>query len=161
MTTNVTRLLAASGIRFETREYEVDERDLSGVRVARQVGLEPERVFKTLVLEGPRAELLVCVIPCAEALDLKKAARAAGLKSCAMLPMKDLPARTGYIRGGCSPIGMKKKLPTFIDETALIWDAVAISAGVRGTQLLIAPDALISYVDAATCDLIEMGGGIE
>ena len=116
--TNVMRLLDAAGIPYRTQEYEVDEKDLSGVHVAESIGQDVDTVFKTLVLKGEKTGYLVCCIPVAEELDLKKAARAAGDKKVEMLPMKELLPVTGYIRGGCSPVGMKKKFPTYIEESA-------------------------------------------
>jgi ybaK/ebsC protein len=149
--------LTTANIAYKTREYPVDESDLSGAHAAQAIGLPKEQLFKTLVLKGEKTGLFVCVIPCAEAIDLKKAARAAGDKACSMLPMKDLLSNVGYMRGACSPIGMKKKLPTFIDESCELFDAIAISAGARGTMLLIAPCDLIQYVGAIGLDLILMG----
>ncbi len=146
--TNVMRLLEAAGISFETREYEVDEDDLSGVHVVDQLGQPVEQVFKTLVLKGEKTGYFVCCIPVADELDLRKAAKAAKDKKAEMLPMKELLPVTGYIRGGCSPIGMKKKFQTFIDETAVLFDHIAVSAGVRGAQIVINGEALASYVGA-------------
>lgn len=151
--TNAMRLLAAAGINFETKEYIVDENDLSGVHVAEQLGQPCEQVFKTLVLKGEKTGYLVCCIPVNEELDLKKAAKATADKNAEMIPMKDLLSVTGYIRGGCSPIGMKKKFPTYIDETCILFDTIAVSAGVRGAQIIINPDDLISYTEAVVCEL--------
>lgn len=151
--TNAVRLLEAAGINFRTAEYEVDENDLSGVHVAKQLGQPPEQVFKTLVLKGEKKGYIVCCIPVAEELDLKKAAKAAGDKKVEMLPLKELLPVTGYIRGGCSPVGMKKKFPTFIDETAVLFDEIAVSAGVRGGQIIIAPDDLCGYTGAEYAEL--------
>lgn len=151
--TNVIRLLESDKIAYTTKEYEVDENDLSGVHVAGQLGQPVEQVFKTLVLKGDKRGYIVCCIPVAEELDLKKIAKAADDKKVEMIPMKDLLSVTGYIRGGCSPIGMKKKLPTFIDETCELFDIIAISAGIRGMQVLINPQALIEYTKAKTVDL--------
>ncbi|MDL2205457.1 Cys-tRNA(Pro) deacylase [Eubacteriales bacterium OttesenSCG-928-N13] len=153
MTTNVTRLLSAAGIPFEALDYAVDEEYLSGTHTAHALGLPPEQVFKTLVLTSDKNALICCVIPSSEEIDLKKAARAFGIKNCALLPMKDLLNATGYVRGGCSPIGMKKKLPTMIDETCQLFDRITISAGVRGTLILIDPADLIPYIDAQSADL--------
>ena len=152
--TNVMRLLEAAGIPYRSMEYEVDEQDLSGIHVASQLGQDPDTCFKTLVLKGDRTGYLVCCIPVAEELDLKKAARAAGDKKVEMIPMKDLLAVTGYIRGGCSPVGMKKRFPTFIDETAELFDEIAVSAGMRGVQVLVSPQALGLYVGAEFCELV-------
>lgn len=128
--------------------YEVDESNLAADHVAEQLGEPIERVFKTLVLRGDRNGLFVCIMPGDMEVDLKVAARISGNKSCAMLHMKELLPETGYIRGGCSPIGMKKPLPTFIYESALLYDAIYISAGVRGLQMKIAPEALINFIGA-------------
>ena len=148
------RLLEAAGIPSRSMEYEVDEQDLSGIHVASQLGQDPDTCFKTLVLKGDRTGYLVCCIPVAEELDLKKAARAAGDKKVEMIPMKDLLAVTGYIRGGCSPVGMKKRFPTYIDETAELFDEIAVSAGMRGVQVLVSPQALGLYVGAEFCELV-------
>ncbi len=152
--TNVMRLLDSEKISYTTMEYEVDENDLSGVHVAAQLGQPVEQVFKTLVLKGDKTGYLVCCIPVAEELDLRKVAKAVGDKKVEMIPMKDLLSITGYIRGGCSPMGMKKKLPTFIDETCELFDIIAVSAGVRGAQVLLAPCDLIKYAEAKTADLV-------
>ncbi len=148
------RLLEAAGIPYRSMEYEVDEQDLSGIHVASQLGQDPDTCFKTLVLKGEKTGYLVCCIPVAEELDLKKAARAAGDKKVEMIPMKDLLAVTGYIRGGCSPVGMKKRFPTYIDETAELFDEIAVSAGMRGVQVLVSPQALGLYVGAEFCELV-------
>jgi len=146
--TNAARLVEAAGIPFELVPYEVDESNLAADHVAEQLGEPIERVFKTLVLRGDRNGLFVCIMPGDMEVDLKVAARISGNKSCAMLHMKELLPETGYIRGGCSPIGMKKPLPTFIYESALLYDAIYISAGVRGLQMKIAPEALINFIGA-------------
>lgn len=147
--TNVMRLLDAAKIPYDVKEYEVDENDLSGVHVAEQLGQDPESVFKTLVLKGEKTGYLVCCIPVSEELDLKKTAKAAKDKKVEMIPMKDLLSVTGYIRGGCSPIGMKKKFPTYIEETAVLFDKIAVSAGIRGKQIIINPEKLAEYVGAS------------
>ena len=134
-------------------EHPVDEHDLSGSHAADMLGVDHGSVFKTLVLKGERTGFLVCCIPVDGEVDLKKAAKAAGDKKVEMLPMKDLLATTGYIRGGCSPIGMKKKFPTFIDEAALNYETIAVSAGQRGFQVLLSPQALADYVGAKLLDL--------
>lgn len=152
-TTNAMRILRQAGVKFETASYTVDESDLSGVHAAQELGVEPERVFKTLVARGERTGINVFVLPVAEELDLKKAASACGDKKLEMVHVKELPGLTGYIRGGCSPVGMKKKYPTFIDETALLCDSIYVSAGQRGLQLVIAPDDLIDFTGALACDL--------
>ena len=133
----------------------MDENDLSGGQVAAVLGQDVDTVFKTLVLKGEKTGYLVCCIPVAEELDLKKAARAAGDKKVEMIPMKDLLAVTGYIRGGCSPIGMKKKFPTYIEETAVLFDEIAVSAGVRGAQIIINPEQLKEYVGASFAGLVQ------
>ena len=153
--TNVMRLLDQAGIAYEAREYEVDEKDLSGSHAADVMVEDHDLVFKTLVLKGERTGHLVCCIPVDEELDLKKAARAAGDKKVEMLPMKDLLGVTGYIRGGCSPVGMKKKFPTYIEETAVLFDRIAVSAGVRGKQILVNPEALAAYVEGEFVPLIK------
>ena len=151
--TNAMRMLEAAGTAFRTAEYEVDESDLSGMHVANQLGQPPEQVFKTLVLKGEKKGYLVCCIPVNEELDLKKAAKAFGDKKVEMLPLKDLLGVTGYIRGGCSPVGMKKKFPTIIDETAILFDEIAVSAGVRGAQIIIEPNALCEFVQAEFAEI--------
>jgi Cys-tRNA(Pro)/Cys-tRNA(Cys) deacylase len=152
--TNVMRLLEAAGIDFEVRSYTVDEEDLSAAHAAEAAGLDADTVFKTIVLRGERIGPFVCVIPGPCETDLKKAAKAAGDKAASPLPLKELEPLTGYIRGGCSPIGMKKKLPTFIDETALVFDQVSVSAGRRGLQVLVAPADLARMAGAEFVDLI-------
>ena len=147
--TNAARLLDAAGIEYTLVPYEVDEEHLEASHVAEELGEDLDRVFKTLVLRGDRGGLFVCVIPGSMEVDLKVAARISGNKSCAMIHVKELLPLTGYIRGGCSPIGMKKPLPTFIHESALLWDTIYVSAGVRGLQLCIAPQALIDFVGAS------------
>ncbi|WFR60083.1 Cys-tRNA(Pro) deacylase [Anaerocolumna sp. AGMB13025] len=154
--TNVMRLLEQANITFSTKEYEVDESDLSGVHVAEQVGIPAEQVFKTLVAKGDKKGILVFCIPVNQELNLKKAAAAVGDKKVEMIHVKDLLGLTGYIRGGCSPVGMKKKYPTFIDETAELFDEIAVSAGVRGCQIVISPEALLQYVDAKVFDLTDI-----
>ena len=148
VTTNPMRMLAAAGIGFEAREYQYDESDLSGVHAAAELGLDPDCTFKTLVLRGDKNGLFVCCIPVGEEVDLKKAAVISGNKKAEMIHVKELPVLTGYIRGGCSPIGMKKKYPTYIDETYILFDEIAVSAGMRGEQIILAPDDLAKFVDA-------------
>ena len=146
--TNAVRLLEAAGIFFKTAEYAVDESDLSGIHAAEMLGLPAEQVFKTLVLKGDKSGYFVCCIPVAEELDLKKAAKISGNKKCEMLHVKDLLCVTGYVRGGCSPVGMKKKFPTYIDETAALFDEIAVSAGARGMQVILNPEALGEFAEA-------------
>lgn len=151
--TNVMRLLSAAGIAYSTKEYEYDESDLSGVHAAEVLGLDPDTVFKTLVLKGDRTGHFVCVVPVAAEVDLKKAAAVTGNKKCDLIPVKELLPLTGYIRGGCSPVGMKKQLPTFIDETATLCEVISVSAGQRGVQVILSPDELLRYVKAEYADL--------
>ena len=151
--TNVMRLLDAAGVSYDTKEYPWDESDLSGVHAAEAIGLPEEQVFKTLVARGDKTGPLVFCIPVAENLELRKAAAASGNKRVEMLPLKELTALTGYVRGGCSPIGMKKKFPTCIDETAILFDEIAVSAGMRGEQIVLSPTALADYVGAEFADL--------
>lgn len=153
--TNAARLLDRANIPYELVPYEVDEQHLAATHVAEQLGEPIEQVFKTLILRGDRNGFLVCVIPGNEEVDLKKAARISGNKRVAMLPMKELLPTTGYIRGGCSPIGMKRRFPTYLHTTCAQFDHIYISAGVRGLQLRIAPDALIAYCEAEVADLVE------
>jgi len=152
--TNAVRLLEAAGIVFELRSYAVDETDLSAIHAAELLGLDPDSVFKTIVLDGERTGPFVCVIPGPCEVDLKKATRAAGDKSAHPLPLKELEPLTGYVRGGCSPIGLKKKLPVFIDETALIFESISVSAGRRGLQMLISPRDLANAAEAEFKDLV-------
>lgn len=146
--TNAARLLSAAGVAYELVPYEVDEDNLAAEHVAEQLGEDLDTVFKTLVLRGDRTGLFVCVMPGSLEVDLKVAAQISGNKSCAMLPLKELLPSTGYIRGGCSPIGMKKPLPTFIHESCMLYDHIFVSAGVRGLQLKMAPKDLIDFVGA-------------
>ncbi|AEJ19031.1 Cys-tRNA(Pro) deacylase [Gracilinema caldarium] len=152
--TTVIRMLEQQHIPFQVLEYEVDETDLSATHAAELLGLEADRVFKTIVLEGERSGYLVCVIPGTCEVDVKKAARAAGDKAVRPLPLRELEAVTGYIRGGCSPLLMKKKFPTYIDETALIFESISVSAGRRGLQILIDPQVLVELSQGVFCDLI-------
>ena len=153
--TNAMRLLKQAGIAFETSEYEVDESDLSGIHAAQMLGIDPDCMFKTLVARGEKKGVCVFCIPVAEELDLKKCAAVIGDKKVEMIHVKDLLGLTGYIRGGCSPIGMKKKYPTWIDETAILFDRIYVSAGLRGQQLILAPDDLSNYVGGIYADLVK------
>ena len=152
--TNVARLLDKAGIAYELIPYEVDESDLSAVHVAAQLNEPVERVFKTLVLKGNKSGYFVCVIPGAKEVDLKKAAKVSGNKSCELIHMKDLLSVAGYIRGACSPIGMKKAYPTYFHSSVMDYDSVYVSAGQRGLQIKIAPKSLLEYVGAEADDLI-------
>ncbi|MDR2007185.1 MAG: Cys-tRNA(Pro) deacylase [Acidaminococcales bacterium] len=151
--TNAVRLLAAAGIRFTVHEYDISDGKVSGVAVAVKLGREPERVFKTLVAEGKSTGLNVFLIPGNTELDLKKAARAAGDKYIEMIKARELEQRTGYVHGGCSPAGMKKRFPTFIDETAALYDAIFVSGGRPGLQVELAPADLARITGALFCDL--------
>lgn len=151
--TNAMRLLETAGCTYEHLEYEYDEGDLSGVHAAEAMGMDPDTVFKTLVVKGDRRGILVFCIPVAAELDLKKCAAVAGDKRVEMVHVKELLGLTGYIRGGCSPVGMKKKYPTYIDETAEIFDAICVSAGQRGHQIRLSPADLQRVTDASFADL--------
>lgn len=146
--TNVARLLDTAGISYELIPYSCTEDDLSAVHVAQELGENIEQVFKTLVLRGDRNGLFVCVIPGNFEIDLKLAAKLSGNKSCAMLHVRELLPNTGYIRGGCSPIGMKKHYPTFVHESAFLYDYIYVSAGVRGLQVKLSPNDLIHITSA-------------
>lgn len=154
--TNVMRLLEAADIAFAAREYTADEDDLSGEATAHKLGISPESLFKTLVLRGEKTGLFVCCIPCHEEIDLRKAARAAGDKKAEMIAVKELLPATGYVRGGCSPIGMKRKYPLFVDETCELYDTIAVSAGVRGAMVFLSPVALLAYTGARVADLTKV-----
>lgn len=151
--TNAARLLDKAKINYELIPYEVDESDLSAIHVAEQLNEPIEQLFKTLVLRGDKSGYFVCIIPGAEELDLKLAAKVSGNKSCQMILMKDLLDVTGYIRGACSPIGMKKKFPTYIHSTCENFDFIYISAGQRGLQIKIAPTDLLKTIEATICTL--------
>lgn len=153
--TNAMRLLDAAGISYTTKEYEVDEKDLSGAHVVEQLGLDKDMVFKTLVARGEKNGIMVFCIPVCEELDLKKAAAVSKDKRVEMIHVKEILGITGYIRGGCSPIGMKKKYPTYIEETAVLFDEIAVSAGVRGCQIFLKPEELAAYTDASFCSLVK------
>ena len=146
--TNAARLLDAAGIKYELIPYEVDENNLDAGHVAAQLGEDLDCVFKTLVLRGDKSGLFVCVVPGSTEVDLKVAAKISGNKNCEMIHVKELLPLTGYIRGGCSPIGMKKPYPIFIHESAILYNYIYVSAGVRGLQIRIAPADLISFVGA-------------
>ena len=146
--TNVLRHLDAAKIPYETREYDVSDENYDGTLVAAKVNLPAEMIYKTLVLTGDKTKYLVCVIPVEKELDLKAVARATGNKSVAMLPQKELLPLTGYLRGGCSPIGMKKAFPTFLQEDAQNLELISVSAGVRGCQVILAVEALVTCTKA-------------
>ncbi len=151
--TNTARLLDKAGISYKLIPYEFDENDLAAQHVADSLGQDIARVFKTLVLHGDRTGHIVCVVPGNGEVDLKALAKASGNKKVEMIPMKDLLSVTGYIRGGCSPVGMKKRFPTFFHTTALDFDTIYVSAGVRGLQLEIAPSDLIGFVGATVASV--------
>ena len=151
--TNAARLLDKAGISYELIPYEVDPENLAATHVAEQLGEDIERVFKTLVLRGDRNGIFVCVVPGDMEVDLKAAAKISGNKSAEMIAMKELLPTTGYIRGGCSPIGMKKHFPTSIHATAVDFDFIYVSAGVRGIQVKIAPQSLISFIGATVGEI--------
>lgn len=151
--TNAARQLDRAKIAYELVPYEVDENNLAATHVAEQLGEPIERVYKTLVLRGDRTGHFVCIIQGDKEVNLKAAAKISGNKSAEMIPMKELLPTTGYIRGGCTPIGMKKRFPTFIDTTCAQYDYIYISAGVRGLQLKLNPEQLISFVDAQVADI--------
>ena len=151
--TNAARLLDKAKIKYELILYEVDETDLSAVHVAQQLKEPVELVFKTLVLKGDKTGYFVAIIPSTEELNLKKAAKISGNKSCDMIPMKELLPVTGYIRGACSPVGMKKAIPSFIHSTCLLYENIYISAGIRGLQLKLNPNDLIAYINAKVSGL--------
>ena len=155
--TNAMRELDAAGIAYDVHTYEVEEgvpqRDL-GMRIARLVGADPDSQFKTLVTTTPSGDHVVCCVPVNEELDLKKAAAAAGEKSLSMMHVRDLESTCGYVRGACSPIGMKKQFRTLIDETAQLFEYVGVSGGKKGLTLMLAPDELAAFVEATYADIV-------
>ena len=151
--TNAARILEAANVAYTAHEYDISDGEISGVAVAAKIGQEPERVFKTLVAEGKTTGLNVFVIPSNVELDLKKAAQAAGDKYIEMLKSRELEPKTGYVHGGCSPIGMKKRFPTYIDETAQLHDTINVSGGRIGLQVELSPNSLAKLADAKFCDL--------
>jgi Cys-tRNA(Pro)/Cys-tRNA(Cys) deacylase len=152
--TNAARILDAAGVRYELREYAVDESHLAAPEVAAAIGMPPEQVFKTLVVRGDRSGVLLAVIPANSELDLKLLAAASRNKKMELVPVKEVLGLTGYIRGGVSPVGTRKAYPVYLDETAVLWDAV--SAGVRGCQMVLAPDDLIRVTRAVTYDIARL-----
>ncbi len=153
--TNAARLLDKAKIKYELVPYTVDENNLAADHVAAELGEDINQVFKTLVLHGDKSGYFVCVIPGNMEVNLKAAAKAAGAKKAEMIPMKELLPLTGYIRGGCSPIGMKKAFPTFFHSTVMDWNQIYVSAGVRGLQFKISPEDLIKYVRGTVADIAE------
>lgn len=152
--TNAARILEKKRVQFELLTYEVDENNLSAVHIAHQKGLPVASVFKTLVLRGDRQGIFVCLIPATDEVDLKKAAKASGNKSCSLIHVKELLGLTGYIRGGCSPVGMKKQFPTYIHESCLQSDKIYISGGARGIQLKLSPADLIQVCQMTVAPLV-------
>ncbi len=146
MKTNGARFLESLGIAFEIREYEVDPDNLSAIAVAKKIGMPPEQVFKTLLTTGGPGAYVFAVIPGNAELDFKKLARSAGLRKAEMVPLKDVQPLTGYVRGGVTVFGVRKPFPVFVDETAILFDCISVSAGTRGTQLILSPD---DYLRAA------------
>ena len=152
--TNACRILDQKKVPYELIPYEVDENDLGAQHIADQLGEDINQVFKTLVLKGDKTGYFVCVIPGNDEVDLKKTAKVTGNKSCDLIPMKELLPLTGYVRGGCSPVGMKKPFPTFIHETCQLFDYIYVSAGVRGLQFKLNPQHLIDLVGMTVADLM-------
>ena len=152
--TNAARLLDKAGIKYELIPYEVDENDLSAVHIALQLSEPIEKVFKTLVLAGDRSGYFVCVIPGNMEVNLKEAAKCSGNKKCDLIPMKDLLSVTGYIRGGCSPVGMKKNYPVYFNSSVTEHDYIYISAGISGLQMKIAPSDILAYTGAAVANIV-------
>ena len=153
--TNAIRIMEQAGIPLREAFYAYDEKDLSGLHAAQAIGMDPQQVFKTLVARGEGKGIAVFCIPVCRELDLKKAARALGDKKVELVHVKELQALTGYIRGGCSPVGMRKAYPTFIDETAILFEEIAVSAGERGHQMILPPEPLAEHLRAELPDLTE------
>ncbi len=151
--TNAMRLLDVAQIEYQTREYSVTDDNYFGVQVAQNFGMSADEVFKTLVTTGDKNGYNIFCIPINCELNLKKAAMISGNKKIEMIPMKDILSVTGYIRGGCSPIGMKKKFPTFIDETAILFENIGVSAGARGCEIILDPETLCNFVHGVFCDI--------
>ena len=151
--TNAARRLDELKIEYRIMEYPVDEEHLDAVHVAAEVGMPASQVFKTLVVRGDKNGIMFAVIPGDGELDLKALARASGNKRAELVHLKEVLPLTGYIRGGCSPVGMKKEFPTYIDETAMLFDAIAVSGGMRGVQLIVNPDQLLGFVKGEYVDL--------
>lgn len=150
--TNAARILDGLQIRYELREYEVDEEDLSAPRVAEKIGMPLEQVFKTLVVKGDKRGVMLVCLPGDGELDLKRVAAVSGNKRVELAPLKEVLPLTGYVRGGVSPLGTKKTYPTFVDETVVLFDRIAVSAGIRGCQIVIDPNDLLVALGTATVD---------
>lgn len=159
MATNAVRLVKQAGIPCREGSYEFDENDLRGTHAAHALGMPEEQVFKTLVARGERTGIHVFCIPVCCELDLKKAAKAAGDKNMELVPVKELLNLTGYIRGGCSPVGMKRKYPTHFDKSCILYDEIAVSAGARGHQMIVPPEALAALVGADFSDITQLQKG--
>jgi Cys-tRNA(Pro)/Cys-tRNA(Cys) deacylase len=153
MKTNAVRLLESLGVHYELREYAVDPEDLAAETVAAKIGMAPEQVFKTLLARGDRHGLCFAVVPANAELDLKALASAAGDRKMELVPVKELQGLTGYIRGGVTVLGAKKAFPVFADETIQLWDAISVSAGVRGTQMILRPDDYLRVTNAVMADI--------
>lgn len=151
--TNAARILDAAGVQYDLREYTVNEDHLAAPEVAAAIGMPPEQVFKTLAARGDRSGVVLAVIPANSELDLKALAASSGNKKIDLVPMKEVLSLTGYIRGGVSPIGTRKPYPVYLDETAILWDQIAVSAGVRGCQMVLAPADLARVTGAVSCDI--------
>lgn len=152
--TNAARLLDKHAVSYELVPYQVDEQHLEASHVAQSLGEDIRQVFKTIVMQGDKERYFVCVVPGDKEINLKLAAKESGNKKCDTLPLKELLPLTGYIRGGCSPLGMKKQYPTYIDESALNWDTIYVSAGVRGLQLKLSPKDLSNECQATFVKLV-------
>ena len=159
--TNVARLLDKAKVSYELRAYDYDPDDLNATHAADSFGLEYGQVFNTLVLRGDRNGLFVCVVPSNSTVDLKKAAKASGNKSAEMLHVKDLLENTGYIRGGCSPLGMKKHFPTYIDQSVEQWQSITVSAGQRGLMVQLAPQDIIRVAQMTVADITKFDTSVE
>lgn len=151
--TNAMRMLDKAKISYEPKEYIPDENDLSGVHIAQQIGLPAEQCFKTIVTKGDKTGPVVFCIPADREIDLKKAAKITGNKKVEPIHVKDLLGLTGYVRGACSPLGMKKKFPTYMDESCLLFEKITVSAGIKGCQLLLNSTDIVACVGATVCDL--------
>lgn len=151
--TNAIRLIQQAKINCREVFYEYNDQDLNGMHAAVAVGMPPEQVFKTLVARGDRNGINVFCIPVCCELDLKKAAKVSANKKIELIPVKELFSITGYIRGGCSPVGMKKKYPTYIDETCILWNEISVSAGARGHQMILSPEQLVGFINGKCVDL--------
>ena len=159
--TNAVRLLDEAGLAYRLAHYDVDEADLSAESVARKIGLPDAQVFKTLAVRGDKSGVLLALIAAGTGLDLKALAAASGNKNCDLLPLKEVQPVTGYVRGGVSPLGTRKRLPVYLDRAALAHDEISISAGVRGTQILLGPSDLVRVTQATVGDLHRPDGGAE